>query len=300
MNAADNSSDNRTKKLIILAAVLGTASSSIAARFTTCPSLVLTLYRMILTCLIMTGPGLADLRKHHSELRGEDYFCCFVSGAFLALLIAASYESLKYTSVAAAVLLTDSEVFFVAFLQRIFFKEKINAAGWVAILITFAGSVIVALGDASSGSGGGNMLKGDLIALAGAFFMAMTSIMGKKCRIRMTNSVYTGLQYLFTLIVTVLILTAMGTPFFGYGAVNYAAAAWQTVICTLLGLSVFSWGLKFLNAAYISTAKLAEPVFSSLLALLIFGEVPPVTTVIGGAVVIGGIFLYLRQKDETM
>ncbi len=289
-------SGNRTKKLIILAAVLGTASSSIMARFSTCPSLVLTLYRMILTCLIMAGPGLADLRKHRAELLKEDYFCCFVSGSFLALLIAASYESLKYTSVAAAVLLTDSEVFFVAFLQRIFFKESISAKCWAAILITFAGSMIVALGDAASGSSGPQMLKGDLIAIAGAFFMAMTSIMGKKCRMRMTNTSYTGLQYLFTLLVTALILTVMRVPFFGYGAVNYAAAAGQTVICTLFGLSVFSWGLKYLSASYISTAKLAEPVFSSILALLIFGEVPPVTTLIGGIVVLGGIFLYLRQK----
>ncbi|MBQ8932840.1 MAG: DMT family transporter [Lachnospiraceae bacterium] len=289
--------ENTTKKLIILAAVFGTASSSIMARFSTCPSMVLTLYRMMFTCLIMAGPGLADLKVHYRELKPEDYICCFISGFFLAVLIAASYECLKYTSVAAAVLLTDSEVFFVAFLQRIFFKEKITGPGWAAILITFAGSMIVALGDAASGSGGSNMLKGDLIALAGAFFMAMTSIMGKKCRVRMTNRSYTGLQYLCTLFVTIVILLLMKIPFFGYDTINYSLALGQTVICTLLGLSVFSWGLKYLNAAFISTAKLAEPVFSSILALIIFHEIPPVTTVIGGIVVISGILLYLRQKN---
>ncbi len=257
--------DNTSKKLIILAAVFGTASSSIMARFSTCPSMVLTLYRMLFTCLIMTGPGLADLKRHYRELKAEDYICCFISGFFLAVLIAASYECLKYTSVAAAVLLTDSEVFFVAFLQRIFFKERITGTGWIAILTTFAGSMIVALGDAAAGSGGSNMLKGDLIALAGAFFMAMTSIMGKKCRVRMTNKSYTGLQYLCTLLVTVLILLLTGIPFFGYDPVNYSLALGQTVICTLLGLSVFSWGLKYLNAAFISTAKLAEPVFPPFL-----------------------------------
>ena len=291
--------DIRTKKLIIMAAVLGTSSSSILARISTCPSMVLTLYRMIFTCLIMTWPGLKDLSQHYRELKPSDYLCCFISGAFLALLIAASYESLKYTSVAAAVLLTDSEVFFVALLQRIFFKERVSRIGWAAILITFAGSAIVALGDAAGfgAFGGSNMLKGDLIAICGAFFMAMTSIMGKRCRIRMTNSSYTGLQYLFTLIVTVIILTVTRVPFFGYDAVNWVAALLQCVICTLLGLSVFSWGLKYLNAAFISTAKLAEPVFSAILALIIFREIPPVTTLIGGVIVISGIMLYLRQQE---
>ena len=79
--------------------------------------------------------------------------------------------------------------------------------------------------------------------------------------------------------------------------VNYFTGFGMTVFCTLLGHSVFSWGLKYLPPAFISTVKLLEPVFASLLGLLLFGEVPGILTLLGGAVIIAGIALYSRIEE---
>ncbi|MCD8329676.1 MAG: EamA family transporter, partial [Lachnospiraceae bacterium] len=59
---------------------------------------------------------------------------------------------MKYTSIASAVLLVDTEVFFVAFATLFFFREKIPRKAWIGILVTFVGSVIVGMGDAGGGS----------------------------------------------------------------------------------------------------------------------------------------------------
>ena len=77
-----------------------------------------------------------------------------------------------------------------------------------------------------------------------------------------------------------------------------ATAAAMAVLCTLLGHSVFSWGLKYLPAAFISTVKLMEPVFASVWGLLLFREVPGWMVVIGGAVIIFGIALYGRAVSD--
>ena len=79
------------------------------------------------------------------------------------------------------------------------------------------------------------------------------------------------------------------------------------MFCTLLGHSVFSWGLKFESASFIATIKLLEPVFSSVFAFFLFGEVPAWLTVLGGGIVILGVYLYARfgeardaQRERTV
>ena len=73
----------------------------------------------------------------------------------------------------------------------------------------------------------------------------------------------------------------------------------MAVFCNLLGHSVFSWGLKYLPPSFISTAKLLEPVFASVWALLLFSETPGLPVLLGGAVVILGIALYSRLTGES-
>ena len=72
----------------------------------------------------------------------------------------------------------------------------------------------------------------------------------------------------------------------------------MAVFCNLLGHSVFSWGLKYLPASFISTVKLLEPVFASVWALFLFSETPGLLVLLGGTVVILGIALYGRVSGE--
>jgi drug/metabolite transporter (DMT)-like permease len=96
------------------------------------------------------------------------------------------------------------------------------------------------------------------------------------------------------------IALVQGVSPIGYGAVNFATAFGMAVFCTLLGHSVFSWGLKYLPPAFIATAKLLEPVFAAVWGLLLFAEIPSWTVVLGGVVVICGVALYGRAAvDET-
>ena len=72
----------------------------------------------------------------------------------------------------------------------------------------------------------------------------------------------------------------------------------MAVFCTLMGHSVYSWGLKYLPASFIATAKLVEPVFAAVWGLILFRERPALLVVAGGAVVILGIALYSKIAGE--
>ncbi len=121
--------------------------------------------------------------------------------------------------------------------------------------------------------------------------MGIYTIMGKLCRKHMSTSAYTTIVYGVTALTSLLILLLQEIPVMGYSVKDFLCAAGMTILCTLLGHSVFSWGLKFIQPSFISTVKLLEPVFASLLGILFFAEIPGVTAIAGGVIVIIGIWM---------
>ena len=287
------------KKLCLLLGVVGMSLSAIFVRLASAPSMVLVFYRVALSALLLLPLVLLRHRAELSGLTGRDIGLYILSGAFLGLHFTLYFESLRDTSVAAAVALVDTEVFFVALAMLLLFRERIPRGGWLGIGATFAGSLLIAMADAGGGS--------DLLRVGGAAAMAVYTMIGKVCRKRISTTVYTLFVYAAAAVTVLVLLLAGGTPVFGYAPRNLWAAAGLAVFCTLLGHSVFSWGLKFESASFIATIKLLEPVFSSVFAFFLFGEVPAWLTVLGGGIVILGVYLYARfgeardaQRERTV
>ena len=94
-------------------------------------------------------------------MKRRELLLCMCSGIFLGLHFSAYFESLQHTSIAVAAVLVNTEAIFVTLGSVAFLKSRLQGKAWAAVLITFAGSVIVALADLS----GGGSLKGNLLAL---------------------------------------------------------------------------------------------------------------------------------------
>ena len=282
------------KRLIVLLGVLGASVSSILVRFSTAPSLILVLYRVGMAALLLAPVVWLKNKEELKALSLRETGLCLGSGVFLGLHFAAYFESLRFTSIASSVVLVDTEVLFVALIGVLLLKKRPGRRAWLAIFLALGGSVIIAMADTAAGS---DALRGDLLALSGAFFVAVYTMIGSVCRKTVSTNVYTFLVYLASAATVLLIALAGGQPLVGYDSVNYFTGFGMAVFCTLMGHSVFSWGLKYLSAAFVSTAKLMEPVFASVLGLIVFGEVPGMLTVVGGAIIILAIILYSRVEE---
>lgn len=280
------------KKLIIVVATVGVSFSAIFVRLSSAPSMVLVFYRVLLATLLLLPIITMKYRNEIKKLNFRTLLLPMISGVFLGLHFTVYFESLKFTSIASAVVLVDTEVFFVAAVMIILFKEKISVKEWLGIAATFAGSIIVTAVGFGSGS---NMLLGDLLALTGAALMAVYTLIGKQCRKTMTTMVYTFFVYASAALTLFVLVLLRGISFTGYDSKNYWIALGLAVVCTLGGHSVYSWGLKYEKASFISTVKLLEPVFASVLGLIIFAEIPSTMIVIGGIVVIFGVYYYSRN-----
>ena len=282
------------RKLLVLLGVVGVSLSAPLIRISTAPSMVLVFYRVLIASVLLIPYALIRNREEFRQMGRKTALLCLMSGLFLGLHFASYFQALRYTSIASAVALVDTEVFFVAFMIFFFFREIIPLRAWAGILLTFTGSMLIALSDAG---GGEHVLLGDLIALAGAACLAVYTILGKVCRKEISTTAYTTLVYSSAALTVLVILLYTRTPVLGYEPVNWLSALGMAVFCTLLGHSVFNWALKYESAAFLSTVKLLEPVFAAILGVLLFREIPSKQVMLGGFIVILGVYVYSRFSE---
>ncbi len=283
------------KKLIILCGVIGTSFSCVFVKFTTVLPAVLVFYRTGIATICLL-PLLYRHRKELSGLSRKTLFLSLLSGISLFVHFSCYFASLSYTSVSASGIFVNMEVFFVAAALFFLLGQKIPRRAWWGIVLAFLGSAIIALGDTSNGT---KPLLGNFLALSGAFTMSIYTLLGMWCRKEISTTIYTFFVYLACSLSAALFCIATKTPLFGYPPSNLAAGFGLAICCTMLGHSIFSWGLKYVSAAYVSTAKLSEPIFSTTLFFLLFHQVPTWGAIVGGLVVLTGIGLFILAGEDS-
>ena len=56
--------------------------------------------------------------------------------------------------------------------------------------------------------------------------------------------------------------------------------------------------MKYFSPAFVSASKLCEPVAAAILAAILFGELPGVLMLFGGALILGGVLYYSRLESK--
>lgn len=282
-------------KLILFLGVLGISISAILVRMSNAPSLVLATYRMMWTVFILVPFSLKKALPEIKCIQKKDAAIAILAGIFFALHFTFWFESLKFTTIACSTVLVDTDVIFASVGFCLFMHGTIPKKGIIAIVITILGSVLTAL---SGGINSEGSFYGNMLALIAAVLIAAFTLIGKYMRSRnITTSAFTLIAYP-TCLVTLLILDfSTGTPIIGYEIKELFIGLGMAVFCTLLGHSVLNWTLKFLSPGYVSAVKLCEPIFATILGMIIFKEIPSVIQVIGAIIIISGVYLYSSVEN---
>ena len=284
--------------ILLVIGVLGISFSAIFVRFSSAPSEVTAAYRLLWTVLIMS-PYVFGSRKIRQELLHFDRKLLIqsgISGVLLAIHFWTWFESLQHTSVASSTIIVCTEVIWVALGYCIFMKGHLTKKSILAIAITLAGSVIMALSDSSMA---GNELFGDLLSLAAALAVAAYTLLGRSVRQEASTTAYTYIVYVFCAATLLLIILIRQVPMFGYGFPSILSGLLLAVFSTLLGHSIFSWCLKYFSPAFVSASKLCEPVIAGIAASFLFGEVPAVLQIIGGIIILGGVIYFTVLETKS-
>jgi len=276
--------------LAVLFGVIAVSFSSLFVRLASAPALMIATYRMLFSFLALAPFSLAKI----SDLRamgGKRLLLTAAGGLFLALHFVTWFISLKFTSVASSVVLVTTQPIFVVLGSLIFFREHIPRLALLGGGLAITGSVIIGAADFQVGS---RALFGDLLALLAAVMISGYLLIGRRLRKDVPLETFTAVTYGSSSLALVIASLLTRTPFSGYPPRDWLLFAALALVCTVMGHTVFSWVLRYVQASVVSVSILGEPLGAILWAAVFLGEPPTPRQLIGGGVIFLGLYLFTR------
>jgi len=304
----NNVVDQKSKSILGLSLAIGAISTAaILIRFaqqSELSSLTIATFRLLLSSLallpVFLTKNLAEVKKAISFRTG---LFIFISGIFLALHFYSWVSSLEFTNVISSVVLVTTTPIWVSIISVLLLREKIGYAFWTGLLIAMIGTLVI------SGFESGNILltanqkqitMGNLLALIGAWCASGYVIIGKKVRQTLSTSSYIFLVYTCAGLILLAIAVVFRQPLSVAYSDNWLWLILLALVPQLIGHSLINWALGILPATKVSIALLGEPVGASLLAFLFLNEAPSLNEVIGGLLILTGIYLALISDKEKL
>ncbi len=211
----------------------------------------------------------------------------------IAVFFVVYLTAVSKTSVATAAILLYTAPAFVIVLSALLFREPLTRGKIVAVVLAFAGCVLVVRGYDLAGLR--LNLSGVAAGLGSGLTYALYSIFGKAALRR--HSPLTTLTYAlgFGTIFLGAAALATGTLTASHSRMGWAATAYLALVTTLLAQWLYLTGLHQIEAGRASLVATVEPVVAAALGYFVLGERLDPPQLLGGALVLSAVMIARRM-----
>jgi DME family drug/metabolite transporter len=281
--------------LIVLAALLwGTVGVATKGIYTLSDTNALSIgfFRLVFAAPVLLGACWAVLgRRAFHIARWRDLATMLLMGVMMALYQVCYFASIARVGVAVAVLVTlCTAPVMVALLAGLFLRERLSGTILLALVCALLGTLMLVWIEPGAAGQRRDTLIGVLLALASALGYAVLALCSRALAGR-----YHPLQPIsigFGAGALMLLPFALA----GGLVVSYSAEGWLLMLYmgllpTALAYVLFLSGIRYTTATVASIVTLIEPLTSTLLAWLLFGEQLGPLGALGAALLLGAIGL---------
>jgi drug/metabolite transporter (DMT)-like permease len=237
-----------------------------------------------------------DNFKEITSLKFNEIIELIVIGLLLGAHFGFWISSVKATSVAASVLLGTCHIVYVSIIGWLVFGESLNQKGIVGTLLALSGIIILFWGDLVEDPGN---FQGNLLAFISGILAGLYYLGGRRHRKKISLPTYAFIVYLSSAIAMWIVVLVQGLEYQKIPNSEFQLFFLMALIPTLLGHTMQNWALAFLPAYIISITLLVEPIGSGLLAWLIFSEIPSLGVLIGGFIVLCGVYVVALSEPVS-
>ena len=292
-------SENDNRRMAYFALVIGIfaiSTSAILIRWSGSDPLVIGSYRQTFATFLFLPFLLKDKFQEILNLSSREIFELVIIGILLGAHFGFWISSVKATSVAASVLLGTCHIVYVSIIGWVVFGEKLNSRGIIGTVIALVGIIILFWGDLVEDPGN---FKGNFLAFISGILAGLYYLGGRKHRKNISLPTYAFVVYLSSAIIMWFVVIIQGLEYKSMPNSELQLFFLMALVPTLLGHTMQNWALAFLPAYVISITLLAEPIGSGLLAWYIFNEVPSLGVLVGGLIVLVGVYSVALSEKES-
>lgn len=260
---------------------------------------VLAAFRTGFAVLILTPYwGFAQQSQAHQDDRWLFELKTAIAGICLGVHFTFWIASLSYTSVASASVLVTIHPVMLIVAERFIFKRHFSLKVWLGVLLAFSGSVLLGITDQQATDTFSNPLLGNTLAFTAAVIFSIYLLIGQQVR-QQTEWIDYVYRVYFVGALTCLILSLLwGVSLFDINSAGIWAGLGLAVGPQILGHGSMNYAVKYIAPTILSTLILAEPLIASVLAFILFDEVPPAASLIAFAIILGGILVTVLSRKR--
>ena len=248
-------------------------------------------YRCLSLALFVAAVTLIRYRRSTLTVLRMGGLKTLMSGALLSGAMLCNVVALKYTTVAVAVFVMAAAPILAALLGRLFLGEEVRARVWISIVLAILGIGIMV---------GGRLQIGDTVGVAVAilgivFFGVYAVSLRAGKNVDMTPAVFYGGAIGTAVSFSVSIGTGVGL------AIPWIEAMWCTLLGVVqlgLGSVLFALAAQGVPAVQLTLFALGEPLLAPVWVWLMLGDVPTMTTLLGGAVLFAALALQVSASRK--
>ena len=214
-----------------------------------------------------------------------------IAGLCFAGDLGAWHVSVLYTSVANSTLEANFAPIFVTLGAWLLFRQRVSRLFLVALGVTLGGAMLLI---GPNFALGGRTLLGDALGALTAVFYAGYLLAIKSASERATTAEIMAVSTSVTALALLPYALASAGVFLPQSATGWLILVGLALVSHIAGQSLIAYGFAHLPASFSSVSLLLQPVLAAIYAWALLGEAVGPVQMLGGLVVLAGIYLARR------
>ncbi len=215
-----------------------------------------------------------------------------LGGMFFAFDVALFNSAILITSATSSTLIANSTPIWVALGSWLLWKELPSIRFWIGLGVILVGMTALVGDDVLQHTALG---YGHLMAVASSAWYAAYLMTTHRVRATSDTLTFTAISVVASAVTLGVVCLVSGVPMSGFAPRSWAAVAALGLISQVGGYLAITYALGHLRATVTSVSLLAQAPLTALLAMPLLGERLSPAQAVGGALVLGGVYVVNRR-----
>jgi drug/metabolite transporter (DMT)-like permease len=285
--------------VVLFLAQVATATAVIAIKASTVHPALLAAYRLFLACAILGVPFYLEARRRGFTRTWSEVRHSVLPGAFLAVHFISWNLAARNTLASNASIIVNTLPAVTPILVYFMTRELVTRRELAGTAVALSGVVLLAVGSARFSP---DTLLGDGLALGSMLFLAVYLVLARRNNRGQPIVVYLFPMYLSAGVLCLAATLVLRPDFDAPTTVNVLATLWLAAVPTVIGHSLVNLSMRRLPSQLVTLSQLTQFVYATILAYLLFGEVPRPVFFPAAAMIALGVVIVIgarRRKAEN-
>ncbi|MBA3470430.1 MAG: DMT family transporter [Herpetosiphonaceae bacterium] len=264
------------------------ALSAIWVKWANVPGSASAFYRMAIAAVPLIPWWLARRPAH---LPRKATLLALLGGIFFAVDLLLWNTAILMTSAANSTLLANNAPLWVGLGTLLIFRQRLPRSFWWGMALALVGVLLILGGDIVREP---TLGQGDLLSISAGMFYAAYLLTTQSARSELDTLTFMTLGIVVSVVVLFAASMFFNAPLTGYSGKTWGALLGLGLVSHLGGWLAINYALGYIKASVASVSLLGQPVLTAVISIPLLGEGLALEQIVGGALVLGGIWVVHR------